>query len=213
MQSLVLMGDSYGDMDRSRPAGPAAGDRHLLPLGLVQKPSSGRAENGNGTGTAAGRQHKQTPPARPAAVGGCPSALPPPPEGPPVMVLFPATLHLAIFFVPAPPATLVSAVMTLLAILGACVWGWGTVSTAGAGSGLAAGFVAGLGVRSRPVGGWGYASLVGCSIARLLHSLVPCTCMYVACTHLSFCTLPQLDPACKPVVSCSLSIILRPFFS
>ena len=155
MQSLVLMDESYGGVGHSRPTGPATGDRHLLPLGLVQKPSAGGAANGT-----APRQHKQTPPA-PPAVDGCPSTLPPPPEGPPVMVLFPATLHLAIFFVPAPPATLVSAVMTLLAILGAYVWGWGMVSTAGVASGMAAGFVVGLGVRSRPVGGWGYAALVG----------------------------------------------------
>lgn len=156
MQSLVLMDDSYGDMGHGRPTGPATGDRHLLPLGLVQKPPAGGGA-ANGTGA---RQHKQTPPARPA-VGSCPSTLPPPPEGPPVIVLFPATLHLAIFFVPAPPATIFSAVLTLLAILGAWVWGWGVVSTAGAGSGIAAGFVIGLGVRSRPVGGWGYAALVG----------------------------------------------------
>ena len=51
--------------------------------------------------------------------------------------------------------------MTLLAILGAYVWGWGAVSTAGVASGMAAVFVVGLGVRSRPVGGWGYAALVG----------------------------------------------------
>lgn len=176
MQSLVLVDDSYGDMGHNRPTGPATGDRHLLPLGLVQKPA---AAGGAGNGTAAARRHKKTPPAgaRPA-VDGCPSTLPPPPEGPPVMVLFPATLHLAIFFVPAPPATLVSAVMTLLAILGAWVWGWGVVSSAGAGPGIAAGFVVGLGVRSRPVGGWSYATLVRfsstpmCSQSRLPASLL-----------------------------------------
>lgn len=91
------------------------------------------------------------------------------------MVLFPATLHLAIFLVPAPPATIVSAVMTLVAILGAWGWGWGwgVVSAAGVGSGLAAGFLVGLGVRSRPVGGWGYATLV--SLARLLCDSLPLT--------------------------------------
>lgn len=108
------------------------------------------------------------------------------------MVLFPATLYLAIFFVPASPAILVSAVMTLLAILGAWVWGWGMVSTAGAGSGIAAGFVVGLGVRSRPVGGWGYAALVGLwassqSVPFCNHA--PCTGPYV-----------QLPPVANPVV-------------
>eukprot|EP00903_Cladosiphon_okamuranus_P009828 g9341.t1 len=159
MQSLVLMDDSYSDMGHGRPTGPATGDRHLLPLGLVQKPSAGGAANG-----AAPRHHKQTSPARPT-VNRCPYSLPPQPEGPPVMVLFPATLHLAIFFVPAQPATLASAVMTLLVILGEWVWGWGTVSTAGAGSGIAAGFVVGLGVRSWPVGGWGSTALLALGVA------------------------------------------------
>eukprot|EP00752_Nemacystus_decipiens_P004497 g4106.t1 len=155
MQSLVLIDDAYGDMGHRRPTGPATGDRHLLPLGLVHKPSTGGAANG-----AATRHHKQAPPAGP-------STLPPPPEGPPVMVLFPATFHLAIFFVPAPPATLVSTVMTILAILGAWGWGWGVVTTSGVATGIAAGFVVGLGVRSRPVEGWGYVALSVLGIALL----------------------------------------------
>lgn len=194
MQSLVLMDDSYGDMGHSRPTGPATGDRNLLPLGLVQKPSAGGAANGTA------RQHKQMPPAGPA-VDGCPSTLPPPPEGPPVMVLFPATLHLAIFFVPAPPATLVSAAMTLLAI--PLLWGWGVVSTAGAGSGIAAGFAVGLGVRSRPVGGWGYAALVGCSSTPSLPRLAPTL-------HVQTWRCIWVFPGCRPpAVWSALSILLR----
>lgn len=155
MQSLVLVEDSYGPLDHGgRAAGPAVGDRYLLPLGLVQKPPAD-----SGGATSAGSRQK--PAARPASPAGWPSSLPSPPPGPPIMVLFPATLHLAVFLAPASPATLVSALLTVLAILGSWGLGWGFASGAGIGSGLAAGFAVGLGVRARPVGGWGYASLVG----------------------------------------------------
>lgn len=173
MRSLVLVDSSYDYHHAGAGGDPAKGDQDLLPLGLIQKPSA------DGTKTAidpAQQRHQKqpsvaasetrpspTPPsAATAAVAGDrpPSGLPSPPEGPPVMVLFPATLHLAMFFVPPPRATLVSAVMSLMVMLGSWGWGWGMLSTAGVGSGLAAGFAAGFGVRMRPVGGWSYAALV-----------------------------------------------------
>ncbi|CAM9244777.1 unnamed protein product [Ectocarpus sp. 12 AP-2014] len=173
MQSLVLV-DDY-----SRPAattaGPAKGDRSLLPLGLISKPPAAEhgsgGNNNNNNNTAAGRPQRPTgePPSDSLYVRaeGCPSTLPPPPAGPPVMVLFPATLPLSIFLAPPPPATLASGVLTLLAILGSWGWGWGLVSAGGVGSGLAAGLAAGLGVRSRPVGGWGFTGLSALGTALL----------------------------------------------
>ncbi|CAM9277466.1 unnamed protein product [Pylaiella littoralis] len=172
MQSLVLVDGPYDRLYGNGGGGPAKGDRTLLPLGLIPKPLAGGSTTAAAAAAAAaadpsqqGRQKKQS-----TARGGggeCPSALPSPPEGPPIMVLFPATLHLAIFLAPPPRATIVSAIMSLLAMLGSWGWGWGLLSTAGVASGLAAGFAAGLGVRSRPVGGWSYAALSVLGIALL----------------------------------------------
>ncbi|CAM9439572.1 unnamed protein product [Ectocarpus fasciculatus] len=173
MQSLVLMDDYGRPASAAAAAGPARGDRNLLPLGLISKPpAAGQGTSGNNNNNAGGRPRRPTadePPSGPLYVTaeGCPSTLPPPPAGPPVMVLFPATLPLSIFLAPPPPATLASGVLTLLAILGSWGWGWGLVSAAGVGSGLAAGLAAGLGVRSRPVGGWGFTGLSVVGIALL----------------------------------------------
>lgn len=150
------------DFNYGSPAasGPAKGDPHLLPLGLIRKPASGSTTNT----TAAARQAPSGGgPSAPVylTAEGCPKTLPPPPAGPPVMVLFPATLHLSMFLVPPPPATVASVALTLIAMMGSRVWGWGMISTAGVATGIAAGFTAGVGVRARPVGGWTCPALVG----------------------------------------------------
>ncbi|CAN0388231.1 unnamed protein product, partial [Hapterophycus canaliculatus] len=161
MESLMLV-DDFNHGRAAAAAGPAKGDPHLLPLGLVRKPSSGNAANttaparqppaaagGDGGGGGGGQQVPVY-----LTAEGCPKTLPPPPAGPPVMVLFPATLHLSMFLVPPPPATLVSFALTLIAMVASLGSGWGVMSTAGVGMGIAAGFTAGVGVRARPVGGW-----------------------------------------------------------
>lgn len=156
MQSLALLG-GFGASDPR--VGPAKADQSALPLGMIWAKST---HGGPSNGAASTRPAAVAAPTRPPlpTPGGCPPQLPPPPAGPPVLVLFPATLHLAVFFSPPPLGTLAAVVLALMGLFGSWAWGWGLVSTAGIFSGLVAGFVVGLGVRARPVEGWGCISLV-----------------------------------------------------
>lgn len=150
MQSLALISST----NEGYAAGPAKSDANALPLGAVWvKPSRGRSSN-----DAAFARPAAAAPC--AAVDGCPSTLPPAPPGPPVMVLFPATLNLATFFAPPSALALASGVLSLVSLLGSWGWGWGLVSSAGVASGVGAGVAVGLGVRLRPLGGWGGVALV-----------------------------------------------------
>lgn len=168
MQSLALVGSINDRYPATATTGPAKSDANALPLGAVwAKPSRRRSSN-------------DAAPARPpaaasnSAVDGCPSTLPPPPPGPPVMVLFPATLSLATFFAPPSAVALASGVLSLLALLGSWGWGWGLVSSAGVASGVSAGVAAGLGVRLRPLGGWGGVTMVGICCTIDVSRLVWC---------------------------------------
>ncbi|CAM9399064.1 unnamed protein product [Scytosiphon promiscuus] len=116
MESLMLVDDFNYGHTAGAAAGPAKGDPNLLPLGLIRTPPPGTT-----TTAAPARQAPSAAPAAPVflTAAGCPKTLPPPPAGPPVMVLFPATLHLSMFLVPPPPATLASVALTLISIPGA----------------------------------------------------------------------------------------------
>lgn len=151
MDSLALVEGSSGGFERR---GLARSDPKALPLGAVLAKSSYTSGGRGGAGRA------PPPPKTLPIAEGCPMELPPPPSGPPILVLFPTTRHLALSLAVPPQTTILSGTLMLLTLLCSWVWGWELVSTAGLASGLTAGLVVGLGVRFWPVGIWGGNALV-----------------------------------------------------
>lgn len=158
MQSLELA-DLDGRGTRSR--GPARGYDNVLPLGAVRRDS---LTNGGGHGKEAAVM---------SINGDIPGSGPlRPPPGPPAMVVFPSTLHLAIFAVPSRPALVAIALLTcgsLPTLFGKSQLLEASLRTnAGAGSGFFAGLMAGIGVRSRPAGLRGCLALVRWNCRRCM---------------------------------------------
>lgn len=151
MDPLALVEGPSGGFERR---GLARSDPKALPLGAVVAKSSDTSGGQSGAGKA------PQPPQALSITERCLIELPPPPSDPPILVLFPTTLHLALALAVPPHTTILSGTLMLLTVLCSWVWGWELVSTAGLASGLTAGLVVGLGVRFWPVGIWGGNALV-----------------------------------------------------
>lgn len=148
-ESLAMVG--FDEDELKQPL--AKGDKNTLPLGALW------ATNAPPAAMSKASSSTTTKPAN-SSIGQQPE-LPDCPAGQPILVLFPETLHLAVFLVQPPPALLASGSLVAAALAGSVLKGWGgIVSPAGGVAGLLAGVAAGLGVRSRPVVGWSCEALV-----------------------------------------------------
>lgn len=183
MDSLALVEGPNGGFERR---GLARSDPKALPLGAVVSKSSDTSGGQAGAGKA------PRPPQTFSITEGCPIELPPPPSDPPILVLFPTTLHLALSLAVPPHTTILSGTLMLLTLLCSWVWGWELVSTAGLASGLTAGLVVGLGVRFWPVGIWGGNALVSVRASSSFSVLVTYLVgLFVLSSHVAFHTLAR----------------------
>lgn len=140
----------------------ATGNNHRLPLGaycvnskFADGPSS-RSIN-----LSASQHLGHTKREIPGTWSGGEGAVTECPVDQPIMVWMPETLRVGVFFMLPSSGVVYVGIIALVGLLGSWVWGWKLASTAGIGTGLAGGLLAGLGQRSRPVGALGCITLVG----------------------------------------------------